>query len=198
MINILIKLIAAASLLIISPIILLSMILIYLEDGYPVNFIQERLGKNQKYFFIYKLRTMKKNTPNRGTHEVNLNNYLNIGIILRKFKIDELPQVLNYIKGDLNLVGPRPGLPSQKELTKSRMARNIFDIKPGITGLSQVLGYDMSNPELLSKVDLLYINNQTTGLKIDILIATFFRKYTKRIEKKFIEDLKIIKGYDDF
>ena len=135
---------------------------------------------------------MKKNTPNIATHEINKNKLLNVGIFLRKFKIDELPQVLNYIKGDINLVGPRPGLPSQKELAQQREINNIFDIKPGITGLAQILGYDMSDPILLSKIDKIYLNNQRTDVKLKILLATFYKRYRSNIEKIFKDDINSI------
>ena len=192
MINQIIKIISAICFLLISPVIILSMIFILIEDGLPTIFTQKRLGINKKEFYIYKLRTMKKNTPNIATHEINKNKLLNVGIFLRKFKIDELPQVLNYIKGDINLVGPRPGLPSQKELAQQREINNIFDIKPGITGLAQILGYDMSDPILLSKIDKIYLNNQRTDVKLKILLATFYKRYRSNIEKIFKDDINSI------
>ena len=192
MINLIIKIISAICFLLISPVIILSMIFILIEDGLPTIFTQKRLGINKKEFYIYKLRTMKKNTPNIATHEINKNKLLNVGIFLRKFKIDELPQVLNYIKGDINLVGPRPGLPSQKELAQQREINNIFDIKPGITGLAQILGYDMSDPILLSKIDKIYLNNQRTDVKLKILLATFYKRYRSNIEKIFKDDINNI------
>ena len=192
MINLIIKIISAICFLLISPVIILSMIFILIEDGLPTIFTQKRLGINKKEFYIYKLRTMKKNTPNIATHEINKNKLLNVGIFLRKFKIDELPQVLNYIKGDINLVGPRPGLPSQKELAQQREINNIFDIKPGITGLAQILGYDMSDPILLSKIDKIYLNNQRTDVKLKILLATFYKRYRSNIEKIFKDDINSI------
>lgn len=193
MINQIIKIFSAICFLLISPVIILSMIFIFIEDGLPIIFTQKRLGINQKEFNIYKLRTMKKNTPNKGTHEIKEDKLLNVGIFLRKLKIDELPQVLNYINGDINLVGPRPGLPSQKELAKFRENNNIFDIKPGITGLAQVLGYDMSDPKLLSKIDKIYLNNQSTNLKLKILLATFYKRYRSNIEIIFKDDINNIK-----
>ncbi len=192
MINLIIKIISAICFLLISPVIILSMIFIFIEDGLPTVFTQKRLGKNKKEFYIYKLRTMKKNTPNLATHEINKDKLLNVGVFLRKFKIDELPQVLNYIKGDINLVGPRPGLPSQKELAHQREINNIFDIKPGITGLAQILGYDMSDPILLSKIDKIYLNNQSTDVKLRILLATFYKRYRSNIEKIFKDDINNI------
>ena len=173
------------SFIVISPIVLFSFFIIWLEDGKPVIFIQTRLGISKKEFYLYKIRTMLKTTPNLGTHEVRISNHLKYGSVLRKLKIDELPQIYNYLKGDLSLVGPRPGLPNQKELKFYREKYGIFMIKPGITGLSQVLGYDMSDPELLAKIDEIYIKNKTFKLDILIFLATFIKYFKLKLEKKF-------------
>ena len=90
-------------------------------------------------------------------------NHLYFGSFLRKIKVDELPQLINYLKGELALVGPRPCLSNQIELEKYRDNYGIFDVKPGITGLAQILGYDMSNPEILTKIEKLYINKKSLG-----------------------------------
>ena len=190
MINLLLKIVASIGIILLSPLLLISILLIIIEDGFPVFFLQERLGKDMNVFKIYKIRTMYKNTPSLGTHEIDKSNYLKTGAILRKLKIDELPQVLNYIKGDLKLIGPRPGLPTQLELKKFRMGKKIFDVTPGISGLSQILGYDMSDPLRLSRVDALYVKEKSIKLDLLILIATFikpFRKYLLIMFKKKIE-----------
>jgi O-antigen biosynthesis protein WbqP len=194
MIKIILKIFAASGLIIISPIIFFSILFIMIEDGLPVIFIQERIGKGLKIFKIYKIRTMYKNTPNKGTHEVSSSNYLKIGSILRQLKIDELPQVINFIKGELNLIGPRPGLPSQAELKKFRLENKIFNVTPGITGLAQVLGYDMSKPEKLAKIDSLYIENKSVKLDLIIFIATFIRSYRKKLSIIFLEEIKVIES----
>jgi len=194
MINLILKVLASAGLLFVLPIILICIFFILIEDGLPAIFVQERLGKNLKKFNIYKLRTMYRSTPNLGTHEVSSSNYLKVGSILRKLKIDELPQVINFIKGDLNLIGPRPGLLSQAELMKFRLANGIFDITPGITGLAQVLGYDMSNPEKLAKIDKLYINNRNSKLDLIIFFATFFKSLRKRLSMIFLEEINEIES----
>jgi len=175
--------------LLISPIIIISMIMIYLEDGRPLILSQDRIGLNKKVFKLYKIRTMYKSAPILGTHEVSKAHYLKVGKLLRATKIDELPQVINYLKGELSIVGPRPGMPNQNELTEHREKQNIFKFMPGITGLSQILGYDMSNPELLSKVDKLYIENKSIRLDIDIVIATFIANRRKLIKNKFINEI---------
>ena len=183
------KILALLGLIILSPILLTSMLFILIEDGFPLLFIQDRLGKNERIFQIYKLRTMKKDTPNKGTHEINQLNYLKCGNYLRKYKIDELPQIINYLKGDINLIGPRPGLPSQTQLRESRLKKNIFDACPGITGLSQVLGYDMSNPDLLSKIDKIYLNNKSVKIDVYIFLATFTKIFKKKLSNIFKEEI---------
>ena len=169
----------------ISPLLLVASILIFLEDGLPVFFKQERVGLNKKLFIIYKIRTMKNNSPQDGTHVLGENFTLTIGRIIRKIKLDEFPQLINVIRGDLNLVGPRPGMLNQQELYDARSKKNIFDIKPGISGLSQVLGYDMSDPIKLAEVDSIYIQYRSFNLDLIILMATFFKYPRKSLRNKF-------------
>ena len=142
MLNALLKILTLIGLIILMPIIAISAFLILLEDGRPVFFIQKRIGKDLKIFNIYKLRTMYKTTPSLGTHEVDKSNYLKIGSFLRLTKVDELPQLINFIKGELLLIGPRPGLDTQLKLKEERLKRNVFSFIPGISGLGQVLGYE--------------------------------------------------------
>ena len=93
--------------------------------------------------------------------------------------------MINVLKGDLNLVGPRPGLENQLELKNARIAKDIFSVKPGITGLAQILGYDMSNPEKLAEVDQIFVLNESFLLKTMILIGTFFKYPRKYISIKY-------------
>tara|TARA_B100000965_G_scaffold170646_1_gene142448 strand:- start:812 stop:1384 length:573 start_codon:yes stop_codon:yes gene_type:complete len=188
--NFILRIFALLGLIILSPILLVSMFFILIEDGFPLLFIQDRLGKSERVFKIYKLRTMKKDTPNKGTHEISELNYLKCGNYLRKYKIDELPQVINYLKGDINLIGPRPGLPSQTKLRESRLKQGIFSISPGITGLSQVLGYDMSDPDLLSRIDRIYLNNKNFKVDIYIFLATFTKIFKRKLSNIYKEEIK--------
>ena len=181
MISYLIKISVLLGFLVVLPLILIGIVLVYLEDGAPIIFSQERLGKNKKIFTIYKIRTMKKGTPSKGTHQISKKNYLFIGSILRKSKIDELPQLINFLKGDINLIGPRPGLESQIELREFRDKLNVFSIKPGITGLAQVLGFDMSNPKKLSKIDSIYIDRKNIKTDIYIFFATFLKPFKQKV-----------------
>ena len=190
MLNALLKIFTLIGLIILMPIIAISAFLILLEDGRPVFFIQKRIGKDLKIFNIYKLRTMYKTTPSLGTHEVDKSNYLKIGSFLRLTKVDELPQLINFIKGELLLIGPRPGLETQLKLKEERLKRNVFSFIPGISGLGQVLGYDMSDPVKLSKIDALYISNKNFELDLKILIATFFKPSRKSLMLRFEEQIK--------
>ena len=172
-------------LLAIIPFLCLISLFIYLEDGLPIFFVQKRFGLEKKVFTIYKIRTMKKNTPQLGTHEVNSQFQLSAGTFVRNLKLDEFPQLLNVLKGDINLVGPRPGLINQIELEAARTSNGVFEIKPGITGLSQILGFDMSDPIRLAEVDKIYIKNYSNSLNFLILFGTFFKFPRKYISSKF-------------
>jgi lipopolysaccharide/colanic/teichoic acid biosynthesis glycosyltransferase len=169
----------------ISPLLFFVAIAIIIEDGMPVFFIQERLGKNKSVFKIIKIRTLKIGTPNTGTHQLDQKYHLICGKIIRKFKLDEFPQLINVVKGDINLIGPRPGLVSQTNLTEKRHAKGIYEIKPGITGLSQVLGFDMSDPVKLAEIDKIYIKKQSLYIDFLILISTF-TAYPKKYLIKII------------
>ena len=192
MLNTLLKIFTMIGFIVLLPIIAISAFFILLEDGRPVFFIQKRIGKDLKVFNIYKLRTMYRNTPNVGTHEVKKSNYLKTGSILRFTKVDELPQLINFIKGELFLIGPRPGLETQLKLKDERLKREVFSVVPGISGLGQVLGYDMSDPVKLSKIDALYISNKNIQLDFMILIATFFKPLRRSLMLKFKHQIAII------
>jgi O-antigen biosynthesis protein WbqP len=173
LITILRNLICLIGLICMSPFLFLAALALIAEDGMPVFFVQDRIGQNKKCFKIIKIRTLKNGTPHTGTHELETKHRLRVGILLRKTKLDEFPQLLNVLKGEINLIGPRPGLPNQDLLLKHRSDREVFQIKPGITGLAQVMGYDMSNPERLSEVDEMYISRRSLKINLLILLATF-------------------------
>ncbi len=133
--------------------VLVIVFLILLRNTRAPLFKQVRIGKNKNEFVLYKFRTMKVGTSSLPTHLVDSSAITTVGKLLRKTKIDELPQLVNVLKGDMSLVGPRPGLATQTELTCYRDFYGVFDVRPGITGLSQTLGIDMSTPELLAQTD---------------------------------------------
>ena len=116
-------------------------------------YYQKRLGQFQKPFILIKFRTMSNDTASLPTHLVQTHSITTFGGFLRKTKLDELPQLWNVIKGEMSLVGPRPCLPSQDDLIKEREKLDVFSVRPGITGLAQIRGIDMSRPELLAKID---------------------------------------------
>ena len=185
------KFICLIGLVLISPLLFICCIFIGLEDGLPLFFKQKRIGLNKVSFTIYKLRTLKNEAPQVGTHDLEDSIKLKTGSIIRALKLDKFPQLLNVIQGELNLVGPRPGLNSQEELSKVREINGVFEVTPGITGLSQILGYDMSNPAQLAHVDQLYIQNQTFQLDLIILIGTFMKLPRNFLASKFdIPNLK--------
>ena len=134
---------------------------------HKVFFQQERVGKNKLKFSIIKLRTMKLDTRDMATHLLDKSQVTPIGTILRRTKIDELPQLWNVLKGEMSLVGPRPCLPSQGDLIEEREKLGIFSVRPGITGLAQIQSIDMSRPKLLAKTD--------AEMLVDFSIIQYFR-----------------------
>jgi O-antigen biosynthesis protein WbqP len=122
------------------------------DTGSPV-FKQERVGRNKKPFILIKFRTMSVDTASVASHLASTASITKMGGFLRKTKLDELPQLWNVLKGEMSLVGPRPGLFNQEKLTVARESGGVFNVRPGITGLAQVNNIDMSTPELLAKTD---------------------------------------------
>jgi lipopolysaccharide/colanic/teichoic acid biosynthesis glycosyltransferase len=153
-------------------IVLLIWIIIKLDSPGPGLFAQIRVGRNGSLFTCYKLRTMKLGTLQIGTHELSAGHITRLGGFLRKFKIDEIPQVINILRGEMTLVGPRPCLPVQTHLISERKKLGVLDVLPGITGLSQVQNIDMSNPEILAQSDAKYLNLRSILLDFKIIIAT--------------------------
>jgi len=141
-----------SSLILFLPLLILIYLVGLLDTGSPL-FFQTRVGLNSNYFSVLKFRTMKLHTLHFGTHLVNPLNVTYFGYFLRKFKLDELPQLWNVLVGDMSFVGPRPCLPNQKKLIVERKKRGVLKVRPGITGLAQVNGIDMSTPTLLAKTD---------------------------------------------
>ena len=157
------------------PLIIFVYCLIYLENKSPI-FKQVRIGKNKVKFTLIKFRTMKIGTESLATHLTDSKKITKIGRLLRKTKLDELPQLLNVIKGDMSLVGPRPCLPSQFELISRRSELNLYNYLPGITGLSQIMGIDMSDPSLISKTDYKMMKKLSLHSYFYYLLLTFFGK----------------------
>lgn len=144
-----------------SPIMLLILLIGFFQAGSPI-FRQERLGKKQSLFILLKFRTMSVDTASVATHLVRPDSITRFGHFLRRTKLDELPQLWNVLIGEMSVVGPRPGLPSQRVLTEAREKLGVFDVKPGITGLAQIKGVDMSTPTPLAKIDSEMIDTMST------------------------------------
>lgn len=142
----------------------------------PGIFAQPRVGQHKKPFTCYKFRTMTTGTAQVATHQVAASSVTRVGRILRATKLDELPQVINILKGEMSLVGPRPCLPNQTELVEERDQLGVYELQPGITGLAQVNNIDMSDPARLATVDAQYALDRSIGLDIRLLLATFLGK----------------------
>jgi len=153
--------------------LLMVWILIPLDSPGRGIFKQTRIGKGGKPFIVYKFRTMKSGTRQAGTHEMTAASVTRMGHFLRKTKVDELPQVFNIILGDLSLVGPRPCLPVQTQLIEERKIRGVFSVRPGITGLAQINGVDMSDPVELARWDTRYIAQRSLPSELRIAFVTF-------------------------
>ena len=148
---------------------------IFIEDGYPIFFKQRRIGINYTFFNIYKFRSMKKNTPNVATHLLtNPEQYLlKIGKFIRKTSLDELPNLINIIKGEMVFVGPRPALYNQDDLMTLRIATGVDKLKPGITGWAQINGRDDISIEKKVLLEQEYLQKKSFLFDIEILIKTF-------------------------
>ena len=152
MLRVLDVLFAILGLLVGMPVLLIIALMGLLDTGSPL-FFQTRVGRHQQPFKLVKFRTMKPNTASVATHLADPTAVTNLGQFLRRSKLDELPQLWNVLVGHMSLVGPRPCLFGQIELIDERARRHVFDHRPGITGLAQLHGIDMSTPSLLDQTD---------------------------------------------
>mgnify|MGYP002837872202 CR=1 FL=1 len=175
------KLISSLMLIILSPLILIIVVLIFVTDGMPIIFRQERIGKNNRKFMIYKFRTMKNETPDIPTHLFTdySNHFIPAGNFLRKYSLDEIPQLINILKGDMLFIGPRPALYNQNDLINHRTKDSIHKLKPGITGWAQVNGRDELTISQKVSLDKFYLENQSINLDIKILIMTLYKVIKK-------------------
>lgn len=146
---------------------------IRVRSGGPSIFAQIRIGKHCEPFTCYKFRTMKLGTKQIATHELSADAITGIGAMLRKRKLDELPQVWNILRGELSLVGPRPSMASMDAVISERLKRGVLELRPGITGLAQINGVDMREPVLLARWDARYIAEQSLVSELKIIFATF-------------------------
>lgn len=162
-----------AGLIIFFPLMGLITFIGIFDTGSPI-FRQERVGKDKMTFVLVKFRTMKLDTLSVASHLASAKSITRLGHFLRRTKLDELPQLWNVFKGEMSLVGPRPGLYNQQELIDERESRGVFAVRPGITGLAQVQKIDMSTPQLLAETDALMIREFTVGKYFSYIIQTIF------------------------
>lgn len=153
------------------PVLAFIALLGWFDTGSPI-FRQERLGRYQQPFTLVKFRTMRPGTASVATHLANAGSITPLGRFLRRTKLDELPQLWNVFLGDMSLVGPRPCLLNQTELISAREANGVFGVRPGITGLAQVSGIDMSTPELLAQTDAQMLKTLTVLSYFNFIFQT--------------------------
>jgi O-antigen biosynthesis protein WbqP len=169
------RFLALILLILFSPIFIFVAVAILVEDGLPVLFTQRRVGINYTFFKIYKFRSMKKDTPNVATHLLtNPDQYLlKIGKFIRKTSLDELPNLINILKGEMVFVGPRPALYNQDDLMDFRVATGVSKLKPGITGWAQINGRDEISIAAKVKLEQEYLSKKSFLFDLEILVKTF-------------------------
>ncbi len=160
-----------------SPLLIFTSLLIFFIDRRPILFKQKRIGKENSQFNIYKFRTMKINTNDIPSHlmQNSKERFTKLGPLIRKLSIDELPQLINIFKGEMNFFGPRPALYNQKDLIELRTQKNIHLLKPGITGWAQVNGRDSLSIEQKVELDEYFLRNKSIVLKTKIFFLTIFQ-----------------------
>ncbi|MEM7176199.1 MAG: hybrid nucleoside-diphosphate sugar epimerase/sugar transferase [Pseudomonadota bacterium] len=163
---------AALVLLLLWWLLLAAAVVIRMETRGSPLFRQARVGRQGRVFTCYKFRTMHQGTVQAGTHEVSSAAVTRVGAVLRKTKLDELPQVWNILRNEISLIGPRPGLPVQTGLIAARQARGVLAVTPGISGLAQINDIDMSDPARLAEWDAKYIALRCLALDVRIALAT--------------------------
>ena len=161
-------------LIVLLPLLVFVFFIGLFDSGSPL-FIQSRVGQNFKSFSLIKFRTMPVGVRSAGTHlikDIKLSSY---GYFLRRTKLDEIPQLLNVLKGDMSLVGPRPCLFNQRRLISERKKRGVFKVRPGITGLAAINGIGMKTPTLLAKTDQKMIKDMSLYNYFYYIFKTIFK-----------------------
>jgi len=163
-------------LILLSPIFLVIIIIIKIDDPGPAFFKQKRVGINKSYFNLYKFRSMKVNTPDVPTHLLkNPKQYISrVGHFLRKTSLDELPQMWNILKGDMSIIGPRPALWNQDDLIAERDLYGANDVRPGLTGWAQINGRDELEIEIKARFDGEYVERMSFLFDCKCFFGTIF------------------------
>ena len=172
---------ALVLMLILAPLLLLVVLAIRLTSVGPVLFRTRRVGKNSRLFTMYKFRSMKADTPQVATHLLKKpDQFLTpVGDFLRRTSLDELPQLINVLRGDMSLVGPRPALFNQDDLIALRTARGVNALTPGITGWAQVNGRDSLPITEKVKLDEWYLKNRSFWLDLKVVGMTVVKVLRK-------------------
>lgn len=160
---------------ILSPVLLIICLAIKIDSKGPIIFKQKRVGKNKKYFNIYKFRTMKSETPKEmPTHLLNNPDAFitKVGKFLRKTSLDELPQLFNILKGDMAVIGPRPALWNQYDLIAERDKYGVNEAQPGLTGLAQISGRDELEIPIKAQIDGKYTKNINFVMDLKCFVGT--------------------------
>ena len=176
------RILALLILLLLSPVFITVTFFIIINDGLPVFFVQKRVGINYTFFSLYKFRSMKKNTPNVATHLLeNPDQYLlKIGSLIRELSLDELPNLINIIKGQMVFVGPRPALYNQDDLMQLRINAGVDKLKPGLTGWAQINGRDEISLEEKVALEKEYMDRKSFGFDVKIFFMTFASAFFKK------------------
>lgn len=165
-------LVSLVALILLSPLLLFVSLVSLLRQGRPVLIGQNRYGKDAKVIRVLKFRTMRNDAPTVASAEIKAKYITKWGALLRKTSIDELPQLLNVLKGDMSLVGPRPLIVQETEIHELRLQEGIYQVRPGITGLAQINGRDECTNEEKTYYDKKYIEKMSLLFDIKILCGT--------------------------
>lgn len=191
------RIIAVLATLALSPLLLLVALIIKLESRGPAIYTQRRVGQFGQLFTIYKFRTMQTGMPDLPSDKVGADDprFTQSGKWLRRFSIDEFPQLFNIIKGEMVFIGPRPALHNQHELNAMRRMRGIDALKPGISGWAQVNGRDSIPLETKVELDKYYLDFRCWQLDLKILWMTFFK--TTRGEGLYAAEQTVLRNQQD-
>ncbi len=165
--------IVVVAIVILSPLLLIISILIVIFDPGPIFFKQQRIGREAVKFCFYKFRSMPINTNDIASEKVGKIRLTWVGKVIRRTNIDELPQLLNILIGDMSVVGPRPSIPNQQELCKIRIRNKSIRIRPGLTGLAQIKSFDGMSAAKKAEYDCIYANDITFWKDLKIILGTF-------------------------
>lgn len=164
---------AGITLILLSPVMLLTALAIRIEDGAPALFRQKRVGRNGQLFEFLKFRSMPISSGNVPSNEARSLRVTKVGMVIRRTNIDELPQLINILRGDMSIVGPRPALPVQTRLCELRKVNGSLSSTPGLTGLAQVNSYDNMSETEKARWDLSYTSKISFTRDLGIILRTF-------------------------